>query len=88
MKLAALTEHCGANQFLIVSSLGADPHSRIFYNRVKGEVEETIRKMPFMAFHVFRPSLLLGKRKEHRAGEKVAAIAMTALNPAMIGHCW
>jgi uncharacterized protein YbjT (DUF2867 family) len=85
VKLAALTEHCGANQFLIVSSLGADPHSRIFYNRVKGEVEEAIRKMPLMAFHVFRPSLLLGERKEHRAGEKIGAVAMTALNPAMIG---
>ena len=85
IKLAALTQHCGANQFLIVSSLGADPHSRIFYNRVKGEMEEAIRKMQFMAFHVFRPSLLLGDRKEHRTGEKVGAVAMTALKPAMIG---
>jgi uncharacterized protein YbjT (DUF2867 family) len=85
IKLAALTQHCGADQFLIVSSLGADPHSRIFYNRVKGDMEEAIRKMQFMAFHVFRPSLLLGERKEHRAGEKVGAVAMTALKPAMIG---
>jgi uncharacterized protein YbjT (DUF2867 family) len=85
IKLAALTQHCGANQFLLVSSLGADPHSRIFYNRIKGDGEEAIRKMSFTAFHIFRPSLLLGERKEHRTGEKVAAVAMTALKPAMIG---
>jgi len=85
IKLAALTQHCGANQFLVISSLGADPHSRIFYNRVKGDMEEAIQKMQFMAFHVFRPSLLLGERKEYRTGEKVAAVAMAALKPAMIG---
>jgi hypothetical protein len=41
--------------------------------------------MQFMAFHVFRPSLLLGDRTEHRTGEKVGAAVMTALKPAMIG---
>jgi uncharacterized protein YbjT (DUF2867 family) len=85
VKIAALSQHCGANQFLLVSSLGADPHSRIFYNRVKGEVEEAIQKISFTAFHVFRPSLLLGERKEHRAGEKVGAAGMTALKHVMIG---
>jgi uncharacterized protein YbjT (DUF2867 family) len=84
VKFAALTQHCGADQFLIVTSLGADPHSRIFYNRVKGDVEEAIRKMQFKAFHVFRPSLLLGDRKEHRAGEKFGTFTMTALKPVMI----
>jgi uncharacterized protein YbjT (DUF2867 family) len=85
IKLAALTQHCGAKQFLLVSSLGADPHSRVFYNRIKGEVEEAIRKISYTAFHIFRPSLLLGERKEHRTGEKVGAAVMTALKPAMIG---
>jgi uncharacterized protein YbjT (DUF2867 family) len=86
VKIAALTQHCGANKFLLVSSLGADPHSRIFYNRVKGEVEEAIQKISFKAFHVFRPSLLLGERKEHRIGEKVGSLAMRALKNAMIGR--
>jgi uncharacterized protein YbjT (DUF2867 family) len=86
VKLAALTQHCGADRFLFVSSLGADLHSRIFYNRVKGEVEEAIRKISFTAFHVFRPSLLLGNRKEQRTGEKVGAVAMVALRQVMIGH--
>lgn len=85
IKIAAFTQHYGANQFLLVSSLGADPHSRLFYNRVKGEVEEAIRKISFNAFNVFRPSLLLGERKEYRTGEKVVAFALSALKNAMIG---
>jgi uncharacterized protein YbjT (DUF2867 family) len=85
IKIAALAQHCGANQFLLVSSLGADPHSRIFYNRVKGEVEEAIRKISFTAFHAFRPSLLLGERAEYRAGEKVGTIFMSGLKYAMGG---
>ncbi len=64
VKIGALTQHCGAAQFLLVSSLDADPHSRIFYNRVKGEVEEAIRKISFITINIFRPSLLLGKRTE------------------------
>jgi uncharacterized protein YbjT (DUF2867 family) len=85
IKLAAITQHCGANQFLLVSSLGANQNSRIFYNRVKGEVEEAIRKISFNALHIFRPSLLLGERKEHRPGETVGAFIMSGLKYAMGG---
>lgn len=85
VKLAALTQHCDARQFLIVTSLGADPHSRIFYNRVKGEVEEAIRRIPFTAIHIFRPSILLGERSENRTGEKIGGMLMSALKPIMIG---
>jgi uncharacterized protein YbjT (DUF2867 family) len=85
VKLAALTQHCGANQFLYVSSPGANPHSLIFYNCVKGEAEEAIRKIPFTAFHVFRPMLLLGERKEYRSGEKAGMFILSGLNYAMGG---
>jgi uncharacterized protein YbjT (DUF2867 family) len=85
VKLAALTQHCGAKQFLIVTSLGADSHSNIFYNRVKGEVEEAIRKIPFTAIHIFRPSLLIGERAEYRISEHAGAVVMSALKYAMVG---
>jgi uncharacterized protein YbjT (DUF2867 family) len=85
IKIAALTQHLGANQFLIVTSLGADPHSRIFYNRVKGEVEEAIGKISFPTMNIFRPSLLLGDRKEHRTGEKAGAFIMSGLKYMMVG---
>lgn len=62
----------GAEQFLTVSAMGASTASGFFYNRVKGEMEEEIKKLPFMNVSIFRPSLLLGERKEFRLGEKAA----------------
>ncbi len=64
----------GAQQFLLVSALGSDKNSSIFYNRVKGEVEAAIATVGFRAFHIFKPSLLVGPRKEQRAGEDAAKV--------------
>lgn len=85
IKIAALSQHCGANQFLIVTSMGANPHSGVFYSRVKGEVEEAIRKIAFSTIHIFRPSLLLGNRAERRSGEKASAFIMSGLKFAFAG---
>lgn len=70
--LAKATLAVGAKQYLLVSALGADKKSMVYYNRVKGEVEEAIRAMDFEAVHIFRPSLLLGTRAEKRPGEDTA----------------
>lgn len=75
----------GARQFVLVSSIGADPQSGNFYLRTKGEVEEAIERLAYSALHVFRPSLLLGDRKESRPGEKFAIYAGKALQYALIG---
>lgn len=72
--LAHITKRAGATQYLLVSALGADKHSKIFYNQVKGEVEEAIGQVGFRSHHVFRPSLLLGSRTEQRAGEGTATV--------------
>lgn len=85
VQTAALASKNGAKQFLLVSSLGANPRSRAFYSRVKGEVEEAVSKLPFRAVHVFRPSFLLGEREERRRGEKVAIMLVKLLQPLMIG---
>ena len=61
----------GAKKFILVSAIGADSTSGIFYNRVKGELEDELRKLGYETVIVFRPSILLGKRKEHRFGEKI-----------------
>jgi uncharacterized protein YbjT (DUF2867 family) len=74
IELARLTKIQGTSQFLLVSALGADKNSSVFYNQVKGEVEEAIQKIAFSSFHVFRPSLLLGPRTEHRTGEDAAKV--------------
>ncbi len=75
----------GAKQFVLVSSVGANPRSKNFYLRTKGGLEQEIAKLGFQAFHVFRPSLLLGKREEFRSGEKMVQGIAPLLNFAMIG---
>jgi uncharacterized protein YbjT (DUF2867 family) len=75
--VAKYTLERGARRVLLVSSVGADPKSRLFYPRLKGEVEEAVSKLPFEAAHIFRPSLLLGRRNDSRPGEG----AMIRLSP-------
>jgi uncharacterized protein YbjT (DUF2867 family) len=62
----------GLKHFLLVSALGADPRSRVFYNRVKGDLEKALSDLPLPALTIVRPSLLLGRRREFRLGERVA----------------
>ncbi|PKN33526.1 MAG: oxidoreductase [Deltaproteobacteria bacterium HGW-Deltaproteobacteria-19] len=61
----------GASHLLLVTALGADASSRIFYNRVKGELEQAVRGLPFQSVSIFRPSLILGDRRESRMGESI-----------------
>jgi uncharacterized protein YbjT (DUF2867 family) len=72
VSLAKLAREQGASQYLLISALGADKSSMVFYNKVKGEVEESIQQCSFKAIHIVRPSLLLGDRKEERQGEGAA----------------
>ena len=72
--LAKSGKQRGAKQYMLVSALGADKNSSIYYNQVKGEIEEAVTKEHFEATHIFRPSLLLGDRSEQRTGEDAARI--------------
>lgn len=69
----------GVQRFLIVSAMGANAKSGIFYNRVKGEMETAVSQLNISQIEVFRPSLLMGDRKEKRGGEKVAQVVMGTL---------
>ncbi|HUF29326.1 MAG TPA: NAD(P)H-binding protein [Gemmatimonadaceae bacterium] len=62
----------GARHCLLVSSIGANPRSRFLYIRVKGEVEDALRAMPFRSLTILRPSTLMGDREDRRIGEEVA----------------
>jgi len=76
----------GARQFLIVTAVGADAKSRIFYNRVKGEVEDALAELELPGgLKVFRPSMLVGERSESRPAERVAMALMTATRPLFAG---
>lgn len=76
----------GARRFFTVSALGADPASRFFYNRVKGETEEALDVLGFATLGIFRPGLLLGPREEVRVGERVAAAALALASPLLLGR--
>jgi uncharacterized protein YbjT (DUF2867 family) len=82
---ARLSRQAGTKQFFLVSSVGANAATKNFYLKTKGELEQEIGKLGFNAFHVFRPSLLLGKREEFRLGERIAMATMPLLNFAMVG---
>ncbi len=70
-----------AKQFFLVSSMGANSDSSIFYNRVKGELERDLAALNYPALFIFRPSLLLGERSEFRLGERIGEGLMKLLNP-------
>lgn len=80
LRAAKLALTAGARHYLLVSALGADARSRIFYNRVKGEVERDIKALGLAALTIAQPSLLLGPREKQRRGERIAA-ALAWLTP-------
>jgi uncharacterized protein YbjT (DUF2867 family) len=84
-RLASITSAQGARDFLVVSSMGADANSSVFYNKIKGRMEEALQQIPFHAIHIFRPSLLLGNRNESRPGEEAARLIMPLFSFLMIG---
>lgn len=71
---ARLSLQMGARHYLLVSAIGANAESRVFYNRVKGEVENGLRALAFRSVTIVRPSLLLGERDEFRLGERIASL--------------
>lgn len=83
--LAQRSAERGATQFMLVSSVGADPRSSVFYSRVKGETERDVAAVPFRAVHVLRPSFLVGERSEHRPLERASIRLFSALAPVLVG---
>lgn len=73
----------GCKSFILVSSIGANSKSSNFYTRLKGEIEERISSLQYPSFQVFRPSILLGNRKEFRFGEKIAKYVMSLFSFVM-----
>ena len=82
---ARAARQVSAEQFVLVSSVGADPRSKNFYLRTKGELEQQIGQLGFRALHIFRPSLLLGTREESRPGEALIKASAPLLCWVMFG---
>ncbi|RLA47222.1 MAG: short chain dehydrogenase [Gammaproteobacteria bacterium] len=78
-KAAQLAADMGVNHYLLVSSSGADVNSRNPYLKMKGELEQKIKTLPFKRISIFQPSLLLGSRKDFRIGEKLGSWVLPSL---------
>ncbi|MEP7328239.1 MAG: NAD(P)H-binding protein [Betaproteobacteria bacterium] len=78
LTIARMALAAGASRCFLVSAMGASPQSRVFYRRIKGELEVALAALPFRTVVVFRPSLLAGERTQHRPGER---LALTLLRP-------
>lgn len=63
----------GARHLIVISAIDANPKSKVFYNRVKGEMEESLKLQGWPQLTIARPSLLLGERLEPRLGEQLVA---------------
>tara|TARA_R110002049_G_scaffold5177_2_gene35955 strand:- start:1000 stop:1722 length:723 start_codon:yes stop_codon:yes gene_type:complete len=76
LDFARMSLRLGANKFMYVSAIGADAQSAILYNKVKGEVENGLKRMDFNYVGIFQPSILLGERNENRPGEEIGKVVM------------
>jgi uncharacterized protein YbjT (DUF2867 family) len=83
LAFARTAQRAGARRLLVVTAQGADPRSRIFYSRVKGEVEQALQALGLESLFLLRPWLLLGERNERRPGEQAAILASKALGPLL-----
>ncbi len=82
---AALCKQNGIDTFLVMSSMGANARSSIFYNRTKGEMEAGVLHQNIKNTYILRPSIIFGNRDEKRLGEKIGIILMKILQPLLIG---
>ena len=85
LAFAWAAQRAGVRRFFTVSAMGANPQSRFFYPRVKGETEEALRVLRFATLALLRPGLLLGRRREFRLGERLATGAHWLLEPLLVG---
>ena len=84
--LINIAKACKANRvknFSFVSSSGANENSDGFYLKLKGKIEAAVLGLNLLSTSVFRPSLLMGKRKENRFGERLAQLVMPMFSPLM-----
>ena len=82
---ALLAKENGIKTFIVISALGANAKSPIFYNRIKGQMEEAVLQMQISKTHILQPSLIGGKREERRIGEWIFKQLMKVANLVMAG---
>lgn len=85
VEAAKLANEHSINTFLVISAMGANASSSIFYNKTKGEMERDVLKQEIKRTYILRPSLIGGERKEQRLLEKTGIIVFKLIKPFLIG---
>lgn len=87
LAVATLAKSQGAKRMFLLTALSSTEKSMFFYNRVKGEVQRKIAELGFDTYHIFQPSMLLGKRRasDKRFGERFAQALFKVVDPLLVG---
>jgi len=85
VEVAKIAKSNSVNNFIYVSSIGANTNASGLYLRNKGQAEEELKKLNFSKLSIMRPSILLGNRQENRVGEKIGIFLMKTLSPLFLG---
>ncbi|KAB7644366.1 oxidoreductase [Polymorphobacter fuscus] len=86
LAFARAAQVAGVSRFIVVTAVGADPASRVFYSRVKGEVERDLAALGFARLDIIRPGLILGPRDDRRPVEAVLQVIVPWLGPLLVGR--
>ncbi len=86
LAFARAAKAANASRFIVISSVGADPNSRNFYLRTKGEMEEELEGIGFESLDILQPSMLLAWRAEMRPLELLASTLMPFAAPLLRGR--
>jgi hypothetical protein len=83
---AKLAKQNNIPAFLVISAIGANKNSGVFYTRTKGEMEEAVLNLGIPKTHILQPSLIVADRKESRLVENLASGFMWLINPLLFGN--
>ncbi len=83
--VAKVMKKQGAEQFIVISAMGANSNSKVFYNRIKVEMEEAVQEIGYKCVRIIRPSLLLGQREEFRLGERIGILMSPLWQLLLVG---
>lgn len=82
---ARAARNCGIQRMMIISAINANSQSPIFYSKVKGQTEQSLKALNFSQLIIIKPSLLMGQRKVFRFAESIFAPIVRLINPMLIG---
>ena len=82
---AKAARQCDIHRMMLISAINASEQSKVFYSKVKGQVEQSLKQLNFDQLILIKPSLLMGQRKNYRLAESLSAPIMKLINPLLQG---